>query len=175
MRIETKPLQSADTNNNDDDTPTYLEADIQRSVGIPRAVAKVHYITTKTTKIYIHYENVLSRVATTSAAASSSILYPNKTLPTTSSDSKSRQARRQTPVVCCSAAGRMEGSSPRRTRIIYTQLKREQSNYTEQLWAKNITNNKKQKELCKGGVRKEEDEKPDLRSSVAVSSTAWCR
>jgi hypothetical protein len=70
---------------------------------------KVHYTTTKTTKVYIHYENVLNRVAATSAAASSSILYPKKTLPTTSSDGKSRQARRQTPVVRCSAAGRTEG------------------------------------------------------------------
>jgi hypothetical protein len=49
---------------------------------------KVHYTTTKTTKVvfYIHYEHVLNRVAATSAAASSSILYPKKTLPTTSSD-----------------------------------------------------------------------------------------
>lgn len=37
MRIEAKPLQPADTDNNDDDTPTYLEADTQRTVGIPRA------------------------------------------------------------------------------------------------------------------------------------------
>ncbi len=39
MRIEAKPLQPADTDNNDDDTPTYLEADTQRTVGIPRAAA----------------------------------------------------------------------------------------------------------------------------------------
>jgi hypothetical protein len=39
VHIETKPLQLADANNNDDDTPTYLEAGTQRSVGIPRAVA----------------------------------------------------------------------------------------------------------------------------------------
>jgi hypothetical protein len=142
VRIETKPLQLADTDNNDNDTPTYLEADTQRSVGIPRAAAKVHYTTTKTTKVYIHYENVLNRVAATSVVASSSILYPKKTFPTTSSDGKSRQACRHTPVVCCSTAGRTEGSPPRRTRIIYTQLKREQSSYREQLRAKNITNNK---------------------------------
>jgi hypothetical protein len=80
MRIETKPLQPADTDNNDDDTPTYLEADTQRTIGIPRAAAKVHYTTTKTTKVYIHYKNVLNRVAATSAAASSSILYPKKTV-----------------------------------------------------------------------------------------------
>jgi hypothetical protein len=94
---------------------------------------KVHYTTTKITKVvfYIHYENVLNRVTATSAAASSSILYPKKTLPTTSSDGKSRQARRQTLVVRCSAAGRTEGSPPHRTRIIYTQVKREQSSYTE--------------------------------------------
>jgi hypothetical protein len=36
VRIEAKPLQPADTDNNDDDTPTYLEADTQRIVGIPR-------------------------------------------------------------------------------------------------------------------------------------------
>jgi len=64
--------------------PTYLEAETQRSVGIPRAGAKVHCTTTKTTKVYIHQENVLNRVAATSAAASPSILYPKKTLPTTS-------------------------------------------------------------------------------------------
>jgi hypothetical protein len=34
VRIETKPLQPADTDNSDDDTPTYLEAGTQRSVGI---------------------------------------------------------------------------------------------------------------------------------------------
>ncbi len=41
---------------------------------------KVHYTTTKATKVvfYIHYENVLNRVAATSAATSSSILYPKK-------------------------------------------------------------------------------------------------
>ncbi len=39
MRIEAKPLQPADTDNNDNDTPTYLEADTQRTVGIPRAAA----------------------------------------------------------------------------------------------------------------------------------------
>jgi hypothetical protein len=111
---------------------------------------KVHYTTTKTTKVYIHYNNVLNRVAATSAAASSSILYPKKTLPTTSSDGKSRQARRQTLVVCCSAAGRTPLRPPRRTHIIYTQLKRKQSSYTKHK-PKNITNNKKQKELCKGG------------------------
>jgi len=94
VRIETKPLQPANTDNNDDDTPTYLEADTQRSVGIPRVVAKVHYITTKITKVYIHYENVLNWVVATSATTSSSILYPKKTLPTTSNDGKSRQARR---------------------------------------------------------------------------------
>jgi len=37
VRIETKPLQPADTD--DDDTPTYLEANTQRSVGIPRVAA----------------------------------------------------------------------------------------------------------------------------------------
>jgi hypothetical protein len=37
-----------------------------------------HYTTTKTTKVYIHYENVLNQVAATSAAASYSILYPKK-------------------------------------------------------------------------------------------------
>jgi hypothetical protein len=39
VRIEAKPLQPADTDNNDDTTPTYLEADTQRTVGIPRAAA----------------------------------------------------------------------------------------------------------------------------------------
>jgi hypothetical protein len=39
VRIEAKPLQLADTDNNDDDTPTYLEADTKRTVGIPRAAA----------------------------------------------------------------------------------------------------------------------------------------
>ncbi len=46
MRIEAKPLQPADTDNNDDDTPTYLEADTQRTVGIPRAAAAAAAATT---------------------------------------------------------------------------------------------------------------------------------
>ncbi len=50
----------------------------------PETKTNVHYTTTKTTKVYIHQENVLNRVAATSAAASPSILYPKKTLPTTS-------------------------------------------------------------------------------------------
>jgi len=39
VRIEAKPLQLTDTDNNDNDTPTYLGADTQRTVGIPRAAA----------------------------------------------------------------------------------------------------------------------------------------
>jgi hypothetical protein len=39
MLIEAKPLHPADTDNNDDDTATYLEPDTQRTVGIPRAAA----------------------------------------------------------------------------------------------------------------------------------------
>jgi hypothetical protein len=37
VRIEAKPLQLADIDNNDDDPPTYLEAETQHTVGIPRA------------------------------------------------------------------------------------------------------------------------------------------
>jgi hypothetical protein len=52
VRIEAKPLQPADTDDNDDDTPkTYLEADTQRTVGIPRAAAAAAATTTTILKL----------------------------------------------------------------------------------------------------------------------------